>query len=425
MKKMTKVLALLLAAAMMLMCFAACGKDDASKTETAQTNNTTTESSDGTQTIKIAAFYNLSGSGAQVGEYDRHGAEMAVEDINEAGGIKALGGAKIELVFGDLMSDVNQAKAVAENVLGNGDISVCIGVASSAMAVPILGVTERLDTAFLLNGTSDTLTQEGYTTVFRFAPTGTAFGEAQVKFLKALNEDYGMDITKVGGLYYNTEGGISTNEGFKKYTAEAGMEWVYDETFTESGLTDASNLVVKMKESGVQAISLSAWEQDMKVIIEAMDTIGYHPMLLGGGAGVLNPTFADEMGEKVNGILSTASGNWDNKDASDPEIAKRFEEKFGYFMPEHSVGAYAAVQCAAAAIEAAASTNPSDIKTAMREMDIQTIDGRVSFDDKVDNIYAETNMIQWQKCDDGKYRPVSVYPASLAAGTIEYELVSQ
>lgn len=379
-------------------------------------------SAENANVVKIAAFHNLSGAGAEAGEFFKNGAELAVEDINAAGGIAALGGAQLELVFGDTMTDVNQAKAVAENTLSGGDVSVCIGVASSAMAVPILGVTERLGIGFLLNGTSDTLTQEGYTTVFRYAPTGTGFGQMQVEFLQALNEDYGYGITKVGALYENSESGISTTETFHKMAEEAGMEWVYEETFTMNSLTDASNLIVKMKDTGVQAISIDAWEQDLKAITEAMNTMDYHPLLIGGGSGVLTPTFEKEMGEAVNGILSTSSGNWDNADAIDPEVALRYEERYGTFMPEHAIGAYASVQVAAAALEAAASTDPAAVKDALRSIDVETIDGKVTFDENGDNPDAVTNIVQWQKCEDGQYRTISVYPESIAGGELEFSL---
>ena len=432
MKKEMKFLALILALMFALSCMSGCANADADKPQTSSAESTTTadaaqsaSSSDAdVSTVKIAAFYNLSGAGAQAGEYSRAGAQMAVDDINAAGGIQSLGGAKLELVFGDLQSDVNQAKAVAENVLSDGDVSICIGIANSAMAVPILGVTERMNIPFLLNGTSTSLTEEGYTTIFRFCPTGVANGQAQVAFLRALNEEMGLGITKVGSLYENTEGGISNTEGFKAYVEEAGLEWVYEETFTSNGLTDASNLVVKMKDSGVQAFVVTALDQDLKAITEAMNTMDYHPLMIGGGSGILNPSFAIEMGDAVDGIVSSSSGNWDNTDSSDPDVAKRFEEAYGYFMPEHAVGAYTAVQCAAAALEQAGTTDLAALKETMRGLDIVTVDGRVTFDEKGDNPDAITTMVQWQKCEDGQYRTVSVYPASLAAGTLQYDLVN-
>jgi len=69
--------------------------------------------------VKIAFMNPLSGSNVDAGKQDLNAAELAVEDINAAGGIKSLGGAKIKLVVVDTTSDPKQAASVAERTLSN------------------------------------------------------------------------------------------------------------------------------------------------------------------------------------------------------------------------------------------------------------------------------------------------------------------
>lgn len=406
----------LLLGIVMVVTLVSCGGNNSPNTGGNTSGSGTEDTESDVPTVKIAGFYNLSGNSADTGVMAQQGVEMAVDWINNNGGIKSLGGAKIEVEFYDTMSDPTQAKAVADRALADEEILACIGIGGSAYGVPMLPSMEKAQCAFILNGTSDNFTNQGYKCIFRFANDGKMFGETQVGFLKYLNDSVGLGATKVGALYENSENGITNAEGAKNAAAEAGFEWVYDETF-QTGLTDASNIVVNMKQSGVEVVFLTAWSQDCKLLLNAMESLDYMPILIGSGSSFLFPAFRDELGEDVEGILSVQTNPWDSKAAPQEllDLALEYEERYGDYMAEHAVGAFTAVQIAAAAIEKAGVRDRAAIMEACRDVDIDTFVGPIHFDETGQNTNITTAVVQWQKDEDGEFRPRCVYPDSIKA----------
>lgn len=376
--------------------------------------------------VRIAAFYNLSGSGADNGNHSIRGAQMAADYINANGGIKSLGGAMIEIVPADTMSDTSQAKAVADRVLADDSILAGIGVGSSAMGLPMLPAFERAGVPFVANGISHDFTNQGYKTIFQFTCTATAYGSAQVDYINYLNNDEGFEITKFGALYEDTDAGVSTAKTNKEKVEAAGYEWVYEGSFTLGALTDASSIVVAMKNSGVQVIYITARDADIKVIVNAMQSLNYMPLIFGSGAGFLIAPFAQELGDAVEGIISVTSANFDLQapaaqgDGWDT-VAAEFEEKYGTYMPEHATGGYSATRMVAAALEASGTRDKTDLCDAIRGLDMKIFNGYVDFDETGTNHGAQVYVIQWQKDEDGKFRPRTVFPDTYAAAELQLD----
>ena len=85
--------------------------------------------------IKIGAIFAISGPASFLGAPEQKTAEMFVEQINQAGGIKALGGAKLKLVVADVTSTVAQGPSVVERTLSSQKISGAIGFGMSQMTL--------------------------------------------------------------------------------------------------------------------------------------------------------------------------------------------------------------------------------------------------------------------------------------------------
>ena len=440
MKKFTMCIALILALSMMLCLFAGCAKQDTaadtSKDSTAapaETTDTTkddvpadTENTD-VPNVRIGAFYNLSGSGADTGNQALQAAQMAADYINGNGGIQSLGGAKIEIVPADTMSDTSQAKAVADRILADDTIIAGIGLSGSAYGIPMLPAFEKAGVPLVENGIADEFTTQGYSTVFQFCCTSTMFGAGQVDYINYLNNELGYNITKFGALYEDTEAGVSAAKTAKEKAEAAGYEWVYDESYTLGALTDASSMVVSMKQSGVQVVFITARDADIKIIVNAMQSLNYMPMIFGSGAGFLFPSFAQELGDSVEGIISVATSCWDISTLGDDgwaTVPQEYEDKYGYFISEHANGGYSAVRIIAAALEKSGSYDSRELCDALREIDIDTFCGPVKFDETGKDVEAVCFVIQWQKCEDGEYRPCTVYPAEYAGSELQVDKLS-
>lgn len=275
-------------------------------------------------------------------------------------------------------------------------------------------------------GTSASLTEQGYQYIFRTTSYGGEnglFGKAQVQFLEWLEENQGIEATKVGIIYENSDYGISLAESNRAQVEEAGFEVVYEESYP-IGLTDASALVANCKSSGAQAVFISSFPQEAKMITNAMKSINYFPVIVGGGGGFLFPEYATALGDDVEGSVSVASSSFDCQtvlDSDYSDVPERYKEKYGVFMCEHAVTAYNNIIILADALERAGSTDSEALTQAIRETNLMTMQagGAVQFDEVGNNVNAVPVVVQWQKQDDGAYEAVTIWPESEA--TAEYQ----
>ena len=427
-KKRT-ALALLLSCAF-LFGAAGCGNDSGPTGNTGTPGGEETGSSGGggdVETVKLCIGTPLSGSYADAGQQGLDGATYAVDYINSNGGIQALGGAQIELISFDTTSDSNQSMIAMERAIEQYHPSAVMGMGYSGLTLPCLPVAERLQTPLLTTCISPDLNNQGYEYIYAPDPKSAQFAEQQTKALVTLTEETGYDLSKVAIVYEDSEYGITTAESNREIVEAAGFEVVLYEAFPV-GFTDASSLVTSIKQSGATVLFPAAGTQEAILIVNALKSIDYTPLIIAGGAGFLWPTIRNELGDSIEGVLSAAQWNWDSKYIRDNEelwdFVNGFEEEYGYFITEHG-GAYAGlVGCFFSAIEACGSADPVAIRDAMDGMEIREglaqlfAPGYVTFDETGWNDSAYAVLIQWQKCEDGVYRPLTIYPEEAATAEL-------
>lgn len=373
--------------------------------------------------VDIAIIVPLSGANASVGEQAVNAAKLAVEDINGAGGIKSLGGAKVNLIVADATNDPQGAINTTERVLSQNKIAGAYGLALSPLTTAALPAFVKHHVPVITSAISDTLVTPGnggY--LFQIAPKGSAFGNQQVEFLKFLNEKYKMGVTKAAILYVNNPYGIATEKGIEQLAQKAGLQIVLKSAYPAE-IADASPLVSKIEQSGAQVLFPVSYISDASLILTALRSANSHVLVVGGGAGFIWPPIGQSLGDKVNGLTSVASWNLDSKNVkADPklvEVTKRYAAAYGTFMPEQAGEAYAGVSTLAAAIEAAKSADPAKVRDALAAIDIKSgggalmQPGEVAFDAFGANRRVQPVMIQWQ----GGV-PHTVFPESVATSQV-------
>ncbi|MGD0627046.1 MAG: ABC transporter substrate-binding protein [Thermodesulfobacteriota bacterium] len=374
------------------------------------------------QDVEIALFGCLSGPAVDLGTMSRDGAVLAAEDVNNMGGIKALGGAKMKLIVADATSTPAQGPSVTERTISTQKLSGAIGYGMSQMTLTCLPVIEKSQVPLITTSISDKITEQGYKHVFEICPKGSHFGASQVKFLTYLKEKYKFPIHKVGFVYENTAYGTSTAGGLKdtaiKEKYNIGLFEAYDAKFT-----DASPLVTKIKASGVDVIFPVSYTTDAELIISTMYAMRVNPMVIGGGAGFIWPDIYKSLGDKINGVFSVGSWSWDSKNImSDPQrksVVERYKKRFGTFMPEQAGENYAAVWVLKEALEKAGSPDPKKVRDVLAKIEITTglaglmQPGKIKFDSTGWNIHVYPTMIQWQRGE-----PRTVYPEQAATNNV-------
>ncbi|AZU64460.1 ABC transporter substrate-binding protein [Neobacillus mesonae] len=371
--------------------------------------------------VVVGVLYPTSGSLARLGGAALKAVELAAEDINEAGGIKSLGGAKVKLEIVDPGEKPETAKSATERVIQNKKVSAITGDYNSSLSLVTSEVAERAKVPFVTASVSDTLTSRGMKYIFQVSPKGSMFGESQVKFAKEYIVDKLGKKPKVAIVFEETSYGTSTSEGLKKTAEKMGLDVALYEPYS-ANFADASPLVNKIKSSGAEILFPVSYLQDAILIQKTIKKFDVDIITVGGGAGYLMPEFIGELGEAGEGVLSVASWNMDVNKNGVKDINKRYKEKNGEFITEHSGEAYSAMWTIAHAIEKAASADPEKIKEALATLKLEEgtpgnimPGGDIEFDKTGWNKNVHPVIIQWQNGI-----PATIYPAEDAKSEFKH-----
>lgn len=430
---MKKTLALILALALLVCMMAGCAAktepsvtDGESTPPAASKNNADVSNGDTTDqedvpTVKIALIAAMTGTNAMIGHYQSEGAQYMVDKINAAGGIKSLGGAKLELVIGDLQSDASLAKSVTESVCEDPDVVAITGASSSTYVLAMLPTIEKIGIPMVTANGSGSICEQGCNYIFQTSAKAPVMSAVQVDYLKYLKEDYGYDTDKVAILYRDDDFGITTAESTQTLVDGAGFDIVYSEAFPTT-ISDASSLVANAKNSGAGVLFLTAEAESSKLIIDSMNAINYHPVIIGSASGFTLPTFAEELGDYCVGMSSAAIFSYDCANiVNNSELngyVQEFYTEYGYYPIEGTLYEMSHILIIADALERCASTDREVLRDAIAEtsLDVMNPGGTMQFDETGASQNSTYVIYQWQKNETGEYVQTCVYPTEFKTG---------
>jgi len=167
------------------------------------------------------------------------------------------------------------------------------------------------------------------------------------------------------------------------------------------GDKDFSALISKMKAAGITAVYWGGMHPEAGLLIRQMDDQGLKAQFISGD-GIVSNELASIAGDAVGGVMNTF-GPDPRDDKSNAELIKAFRDK-GFEPEAYTFYAYAGVQSLVNAANAAASNDPQEVATAMKEKGpFKTVLGDISFDAKGDPSLSPYVMFEWRKGEDGKY----------------------
>ena len=141
--------------------------------------------------IKLGILQPVTGALAQDGELGRLGAQLAIDEINAAGGIASMGGAKLDIVFGDARSTPDAGVAEVERMQGEGVCAV-VGGFASPICLAASQAAARYDLPYVVDvGVADSIVSRGLANTFRFAPGFGKVSTVAIDNLVALNDAAG------------------------------------------------------------------------------------------------------------------------------------------------------------------------------------------------------------------------------------------
>jgi len=347
--------------------------------------------------VNIGGLYPVTGSFAQIGQGCVNAAKLAVQMVNEAGGIKSLGGAPLNLIVSDVQSDTTVTRTETDRLINAYKLSAIHGCFASALTLIASEVAERAKMPLLTGSSSDQLNKNRRYTFTPFS-RASQFAEAQLQMSRLVS-----DSPKVAVIFENTAFGTSTSNGLREQASGQGVEVVMFEPYS-AGLTDASPLINKVRASGANMLFPVSYLNDLILIIRAIKQNGLEIAINGGSGGFVIPDFYKNVGSVGEGLLGVAHWNHDiNADAR--KVNENYKKQYGEFLFEYAGGLVAQTFMIADALERAASTDSQKVRDALSTLDVSSgyaamgPGGKVKFGPNGKNIYAHPVGVQWQHGD--------------------------
>jgi branched-chain amino acid transport system substrate-binding protein len=371
--------------------------------------------------VEIALIMPLSGPWARQGQLEKLGAEMAIDEINEKGGIKSMGGAKLQLISIDAGDSAEKAKNAAQRLVAqHPNVVGGLGAWLSTFTLAITEVTEREQIPWLTLSYADSITSRGFKYVFQTSPTAdTQATEALPTIIDLAKSATGKAPTTIGLIGDNTASPISflrplrAPGGLDKYGAKA----VVDETYTPP-LSDATTLMQRVRSARPDLLFyITTTISDLKLGLDKMNEFhigkGAVPVIGNGGANGAPEVLKNVSPDLLEGYIFTVA-NWGLK--GQEQIIDAFKKRTGEpWMTQDALDGYGHVWIFKDALEKVGKADKVKVAEAIHAMEFDSgptamaFPGKVKFDAAGHRVGAPLVIVQWQ---NGV--PLTVYPIDRA-----------
>lgn len=357
-----KILCMVLSAAMLMGILCACGN---TKTDDGKNSGNTV--------FKIGSIGPTTGDAAEYGNAVMNAAQLAVDEINAAGGIN---GYKVEFMSADDMGDAQKA-VNAYNDLKDKGMQILMGTVTST---PCMTVAENThdDNMFMLTPSGSAVECVKYDNAFRVCFSDPNQGIASADYIA--DQKLG---TKIAFIYDSSNAySAGIYEKFKSEAAAKNLTLVSETAFTKDSNKDFTVQLQQAKSAGADLLFLPIYYTEASLILSQANKMGYAPKMFGvdGMDGILKvKNFDTKLAEGVVLLTPFAA---DAKDELTQKFVNSYKTKFGDIPNQFGADAYDAIYIIKAAIEKAGVTpdqSVSDIcnalKTAMTQIKVDGVTG--------------------------------------------------
>jgi branched-chain amino acid transport system substrate-binding protein len=335
--------------------------------------------------IAIATAGPMTGQYASFGQQMKAGAEMAVKDINAAGGVL---GQSLKLEIGDDACDPKQAVAVANQMVNKGVVFMA-GHFCSGSSIPASAVYDEEGIVQISPAsTNPKLTDEGGPGVYRVCGRDDQQGIVAGDYIAKHFAD-----KKIAVLHDKTAYGKGLADETNKQLIKNGVKAAMYEAYT-AGEKDYSALVSKMKAEDIGVIYIGGYHTEAGLILRQARERGLNAQLISGDA-LVTAEYWQITGDVGEGTLMTFSPD-PRKNPDAAPVVKRFRDA-GIEPEGYVLYTYAAVQSWAQAAEQAKSTDFNDMIKALNTHKFNTVLGDIGFDDKGDVTAPGYVFYKWSK----------------------------
>ena len=380
--KMRKVMSALLVAAMTTALMTGCGSGSGSSSSdsgaasdsgsSADSGSDSAEDSGSEEggKFKIGGIGPVTGGAAVYGEAVKNGAELAVKEINEAGGIDG-----VEIDFNYQDDEHDPEKAVnAYNTLKDWGMQALLGTVTSAPCVAVSEVSQA-DNIFMLTPSGTAVECVQYDNAFRVCFSDPMQGLESAKYIGE------NGLAEKVAVIYDSSDVYSTGiyEAFAKEAENQDFEIVAAEAFTAEAKTDFSVQLQKAKDGGADLVFLPLYYTEASLVLKQAAGMNFTPIFFGcdGMDGILAVEGFDV--ELANNLMFMSPFTPTSEDEAIQKFVKDYDAAYGGTPNQFAADAYDGIYAIKAAIEEGGVTpdmSPSDVCDAMKAAMVEiSIDG--------------------------------------------------
>ena len=359
---MKKFLCMMMAV-LMVLAMAACGGEPA--------NNGGNDTPDAT-TVKIGGIGPLTGAYANYGLSEKNGAELAVKEINEAGGIA---GKQIELSYQDSQGE-SESAVNAYGKLMDWGMEVSLGCVLSGENASVVAAARDDDVLLITPSGSADKCIDGNDKAFRVCFYDSYQGAAAAQYIKDNNM-----VDTVGILYQSdNDYSVGLYNAFVAKCGELGITIAETQTFTSSTNTDFSTQVSALVSSGVKLVFIPLYAEEASTFLtQAHGKFADDVYFFGadGLDGILGKVEQDT--SLANNVLMLTPFSADNPAENVQSFVKKYQEAYGATPDQFASDAYDAIYVIKAAVEKAGSTSGAALASALTSLTVEGVTGIITW----------------------------------------------
>lgn len=330
--------------------------------------------------VRIGVITSITGRFAEFGEQHRAGVQIALEDVNAAGGVN---GAPVEVAWEDDTSEVNAALAAAERLV-NQNVPLVMGAYSSSITNPLAQYFTRQQRPFLVfTSSDDAITRPGSDWVYRINQPSFAYAEILFDVFDHLNAENGAGyLETIVTVHGNGAFESAVADAVDELAAERGYRVLARQDYDQSG-ADFRPILNRFKSMNPDVVFMVSYAADSVALARQIQEVGLDAKVFAGGAaGFALPNFIEGSGPAADYVYTATMWTEDVPYPGAKELNDRLAAVLGRTPSYHAAQAYAGVITAVDVLSRAASFSPADVQAALAETNMpDTVYGSISFQD--------------------------------------------
>src|SRR5688572_12280535 len=325
--------------------------------------------------VVLAAVVALTGTNAAWGQRTWNAFQLGCDLVNEQGGIKAMGGAKIKYIVADTESKPEVAGSQTEKVVQRGAVAIT-GTNQSAATIVATQIAKREGVPFVCATDVDPLiTSRGFKYTFRTSPIVESYARDLLTHIKELGASSGKPGKKLAILSENSIVGQSSVEGATRVAKELGFEVAAGDTYDAAKTQNFASYISKYKGANVEVLIGHNKPSDAILITRTMKELNYNPLAYGGIlGGHVSTEYVNALDKDADNVLATTSWSGDIPAPGLKELGRKYQARFKEPLDSTGAGGFTAASVLLDALERAGSADRKKLRDAVAATSLKTGD---------------------------------------------------